>query len=109
MKIELMPGETLIKEGAANLQRGIETVGGRLYLTDQRLYFDTHFLNVARGPETIALSDILDVQPIWTKVYRKIPIAPNSLRVFTKSGQYFDFVVWGRMIWKKAIEEQARI
>ena len=36
MKTPLLPGETPVKDGAANLQRGLETVGGRLYLTNQR-------------------------------------------------------------------------
>ena len=42
MKIDLQPNEKLIKESGANLQRGAETVGGKLFLTNDRLYFDTH-------------------------------------------------------------------
>ena len=32
MKTPTLPGETPLRDGAANLQRGLETVGGRLYL-----------------------------------------------------------------------------
>ena len=35
MKIELAPSETVIREGGANLQRGWEAVGGRLFLTNR--------------------------------------------------------------------------
>ena len=40
MKTELNPNEALIKKGGANLQKGAESVGGYLYLTDQRLIFE---------------------------------------------------------------------
>ena len=46
MKFELRQGEQIIKEGKANLQREWETVGGKLYLTNQRLIFEAHKLNV---------------------------------------------------------------
>lgn len=36
MKTPSLPNETPVKDSAANLQRGIETVGGRLYLTTVR-------------------------------------------------------------------------
>ena len=109
MKIEVRTNERLIKESGANLQRGIETVGGRLFLTDQRLFFDTHSFNVKSGSEEIALSDISYVIPIWTKFLGVIPLFPNSLRVSTKQGTFFDFVVNGRSAWKSAIELQASI
>src|SRR5262245_9762271 len=37
MKTPLLADETPVKDGAANMQRGLETVGGWLYLTDMRL------------------------------------------------------------------------
>ena len=46
MNVQLPQGEVIIKEGAANLQKGIETVGGKLRLTNQRLLFKAHKLNV---------------------------------------------------------------
>ena len=39
MKMGLQPDEKIIKQGAASLQKGFETVGGKLYLTNQRLVF----------------------------------------------------------------------
>lgn len=45
MKTELRQGEQIVKEGAANLQKNIETVGGKLCLTNQRLVFEAHKIN----------------------------------------------------------------
>ena len=67
MKTQLLPGETLIKDGAANLQRGIETVGGRVHLTSQRLVFESHAINVQTGITIIPLESITGVDPVrWT-------------------------------------------
>ena len=91
------------------MQRGAETVGGKLFLTDQRLYFHTHALNVATGPENIELDQVASISPTWTKFLGFIPVFPNSMRVTTKDGRNFDFVVWGRTAWKAVIESQAQI
>lgn len=48
MRMPLLSGEQLIKEGFANLQRGWEALGGRLYLTNQRLIFESHPFNIQR-------------------------------------------------------------
>lgn len=53
MKFALRDGERIIKEGAANLQKNIETVGDKLYLTNQRLVFEAHTLNVQGGPRKL--------------------------------------------------------
>lgn len=58
MNTELRYDENLIRDGAANLQRGIETVGGWLYLTTRRLVFEAHALNVQSGATVIPLRDV---------------------------------------------------
>jgi hypothetical protein len=103
MKTPLAPGETLVKEGRANLQRGIESVGGHLYLTDRRLIFESHRLNVQSGPTEIALADITDIRKAWTKFLGVIPMAPNSLAVTTRDGQARQIVLSGRDKWLEAI------
>ena len=108
MTIALHPGETRLREGAANLQRGIETVGGRLFLTDQRLLFNAHGFNVQTGSTDIALSDIRQLRPCWTKLLNVIPIFPNSLAVETSDGHSYRFVLCGRSQWAEAIEAQRR-
>ncbi len=46
MKTQLNINEEIIKKGGANLQKGIEAVGGFLYLTNERLIFESHKFNV---------------------------------------------------------------
>lgn len=104
MKTELQQNEQLIKNGAANLQKGIETVGGKLYLTNQRIVFEAHKLNVQGGITEIELSDIQSSEKCWTKFLGIIPLMPNSLAVYTKSGKEYRFVLFGRGAWAAAIE-----
>jgi len=105
MKTELKQNEQIIKQGAANLQKGIETVGGKLYLTNQRLVFDAHKINVQGGTTEIELPDILSSEKCWTKFLGFIPLMPNSLAVYTKTGNEYRFVLFGRGAWAAAINE----
>ena len=104
MRIDLQPGERLIRDGGANLMRGMEAVGGRLFLTDRRLHFASHAFNIARGATDLPLADIAATAPCWTKFLGVIPLLPNSLAVRTRDGAEYRFVVYGRRAWQAAIE-----
>ena len=104
METPSLPNETPVKQGAANLQRGIETVGGKLYLTNQRLVFESHALNIQTGATIIPLSSINRTRKCWTKFLNMIPIFPNSIAVSTKEGKEYRFVAFGRQDWIDAIE-----
>ena len=106
MKIELRPDEKLFKEGAANLQRGLETVGGRLFLTDSRLVFSSHRFNVQTGTTEVDLSNVQSVSPCWTKFLGIVPLVPNSLAVASAAGEH-RFVLFGRAAWAQAIRSAA--
>lgn len=105
MKTVLNQHEHIIKQGSGNLQRGVETVGGKLYLTNQRLVFEAHKINVQGGNTEINLSDIQSSEKCWTKLLGLIPIMPNSLAVSTKSGTECRFVLFRRGAWAAAIDE----
>lgn len=109
MKIDLHAGEKLIREGAANLQRGMETVGGRLFLTDQRLFFQPHSFNVQTGFADIPLGEIRGTKLCWTKFLGIVPLTPNSLAIQTANGSQYRFVLFGRREWATAIGTQAQI
>jgi hypothetical protein len=104
MKLELNHGEQLVKKSGANMMRGIESVGGMLYLTDQRLVFVSHAMNIQTGSSAINLTDVVEVSKSWTKFLNAIPIMPNSISVLTHDQQIFQFVVFGRKHWITAIE-----
>ena len=105
MKIELRPTERLIKEGGASLQRGLETVGGRLFLTNTRLFFQSHALNVQTGPTEIGLAQVRGTERRFSKFLGLVPLFPNSLAVLTASGAEYSFILFGRADWETAIRE----
>lgn len=101
-KLDLAPDEKLIHDGPANMQRGMETVGGWLFLTDSRLVFSSHAFNVQRGVTDIPLRSIRSVQPCWTKFLGFLPISPNSLAVHADTAEH-RFVVFERSRWMRAM------
>ncbi|MEQ1506627.1 MAG: GRAM domain-containing protein [Myxococcota bacterium] len=103
MNTPVESGERVLRDGAANLQRGIESVGGRLTLTTARLVFESHALNVQTGTTVIPLSEIARIEPCWTKFLGLIPLAPNGLAVTTAAGVEHRFVLFGRAAWLTAI------
>ncbi len=103
MKTTLESNEKILKEGPANLQRGVETVGGKLYLTDHRLIFESHALNIQRGETVVRIASILTIARCWTKFLKIIPLLPNSIEVTVKEGERFRFVLFGRDAWVNAI------
>jgi hypothetical protein len=106
MKTAPLAGETPIKQGDANLQRGIETVGGQIYLTNQRLIFESHAFNVQTGATVVPLTDITGARKCWTKFLNLVPLFPNSVAVTTNGGKEYRFVIFGRQEWIDAIERQ---
>jgi hypothetical protein len=106
MKTELRKGEQVVKEGAANLQKNIEAVGGKLSLTNQRLVFEAHKINVQGGTTEVELSSVHSSRPCWTKFLGLIPLFPNSLAVRTIEGKEYRFVLFGRKAWAAAIDAQ---
>ena len=105
MKTEFLDSETTIKSGFANMQRGAEAVGGKLYLTSLRLIFESHKLNIQTGTTIIPLQEISETTPCWTKFLNLVPLFPNSLAVVTSGGEE-RFVLYGRKTWKRAIDDQ---
>jgi hypothetical protein len=106
MKIYLRPDERFIREGAANMQRGLETVGGWLYLTDKRILFESHRFNMQTGPTEISLSDVMTARPAWTRFLGFLPIFPNSL-VISAGEKEYSFVLSGREQWASTISAHA--
>lgn len=106
MKTELMPGEAIAKKGKASMYRRLETVGGNLFLTNQRLIFESHAINVQTGTVEIPLTAISDLEFRWTKILNLIPVFPNTIAVSTSDGTINKFIVFGRAEWKEAIEAE---
>lgn len=102
MKTPFFHDEKIIKEGLANMQRSILSVGGKLYLTNQRLIFEPHALNIGSGATIIPLSSVTAARKCWTRFLNLIPMVPNGLAVSSK-GKKYRFVTWRRQEWVSAI------
>lgn len=104
MKTPLQPNEVIVKEGMANATRGMEGVGGKLYLTNQRLIFESHDFNFQTGPTFINLSDITESGIGRTMVFNLFRLTPNMFYVVS-NGQRFEFTVYGRKDWKTVLDD----
>jgi hypothetical protein len=87
VQIDLLPGETLLFQTKANHFKGIEGVGGKLSLTDQRLVFRSHALNIQSHVLNIPLQNIGHVER-----YKTIGLINNGLKI-TAEGKTEKFVV----------------
>tara|TARA_B100000378_G_scaffold247383_1_gene219442 strand:- start:158 stop:730 length:573 start_codon:yes stop_codon:yes gene_type:complete len=93
----------ILIEGPANLFRGIEAVGGKLFLTKEGLVFNSHKFNIQRGETKIPYISIKEFTTCYSSKLLKVN---NGLKVHTKEGKTYKFVVNEREIWIKNIEEQ---
>lgn len=91
MALELRKNEQILVDRAANLFRGIEGVGGRLKITNQRLIFEPHAINIQKQILEVPLNQIKEVNPRNT-----MGIIPNGILVKLVSGQEYKLVVWKR-------------
>lgn len=93
---------SLIRVGGANHFKGIEAVGGQLFLFDDRLEFKSHSFNIQNHTLMIMLPQIAEVS-----FYNTLGIIPNGLKVTKTDGTVEKFVVQKRRLWKELIEQTA--
>ena len=92
MAVSLQIGQKfLVEKTPANLFKGIEAVGGHLTITDKRLIFNAHKLNIQGGTTEILLTDIVSIGK-----EKSLKIIPNKMIVNTKDGKSYKFVVYKR-------------
>ena len=91
MTLKLQKNEELLADRVANLFRGIGAVGGRIKITNQRLIFEPHALNIQKQILEVPLNQIKEVSPRNTLL-----LIPNGILVKLVSGQEYKLVVWKR-------------
>lgn len=87
-KIETEPDENVLIETPANHFKGIEAVGGKLYLTNKRLIFKSHKLNIQNHELFIDLPDIKSVDR-----HKTLGLVNNGLLITTSQNMKEKFVV----------------
>jgi len=85
----------------ANHFKGIEGVGGKLFVTNKRIVFKSYSINIQNHEVIIGDSNIQHVE-----FFNTLGIFPNGLKIITSSGKQEKFVVWKRSIIKKLIERK---
>ncbi|MBK1884595.1 hypothetical protein JIN85_19420 [Luteolibacter pohnpeiensis] len=91
--------ETLLMEGPANHFKGVEAVGGYLWVTDARVHFSSHSFNIQNHTWTVLISDIQKVTPVKT-----LGTIDNGLRISTTKGDV-RFVVNNSRGWAELIQK----
>ena len=81
----------IFKRIHANWLRGLEGVGGRLFLTNQRLIFVPHSLNFQTDGVQIELWGMSKIEK-----HQTLGLIPNGIKITLESGHIFKFIVWNR-------------
>jgi len=92
--------EKVILKRKANLFRGIESVGGWLHLTNERIVFEPHKINFQQAPVDILLKDIEGIDK-----RNSLFVVPNGISIKVKSGNIYKFVIGNRKEWIGLINE----
>ena|ERR1022692_2015637 len=105
-KVDTDPDENIVFQTPANHFKGIEGIGGKLYLTNKRVLFKSHKLNIQNHKLSISLTDINSVDR-----YKTLGVVNNGLAIITKQNTTEKFVVeqvdeWLKQLtdWKKRIQ-----
>lgn len=104
--------EEIIFQGPVNMQyQGLGSVlghnkGGQLTLTDKRLIFKAHALNIGQKEYIVPLQDIKFTQD----TFHILTPTPNMIKVDLQNGEVYKFVVKGKDkdTWKNLILEYAQ-
>lgn len=100
-KIDTEADETILFEIGANHFKGVEGVGGKLYLTNKRLVFKSHKLNIQNHELSIILTDIDKVDR-----YKTLGLVNNGLAVTTADNKIEKFVVQQVDEWVNQLTEK---
>jgi hypothetical protein len=93
-------GESVVREGKASHRRGIETVGGKLILTDRRLVFIPHRLNFSKDVYSVPVAAIRSAATGG---------GANGIKIEFAGGDTEVFVVFRRKTWVEAVRGAAGI
>jgi hypothetical protein len=95
------PDEVIVFETSANHFKGFEGVGGKLYLTNKRLFFKSHKLNIQNHQLSISLADISSADR-----YKTLSLVNNGLAIITKQNTTEKFVVEQVDEWLKQLADR---
>ncbi|MFB4169299.1 GRAM domain-containing protein [Virgibacillus sp. JSM 102003] len=86
--MELKSNEQIQYDIGTNLKRGLESVGGKLKVTNERLYFKPHAINIKKKELELSMDSITNV-----KKSKSLGLIPNALTVVVDDGSEYKFVL----------------
>ncbi|GAA0437754.1 hypothetical protein GCM10008983_13360 [Lentibacillus halophilus] len=89
--MELKSNEHIQYNIGANLKRGIESVGGKLKVTNDRLYFKPHAINIQKKELELSMGSILEVRKA-----KSLGLISNALIIAADNGNEYKFVLGKR-------------
>ncbi len=98
---ELESDEEIEIYGPANMFRGIEGVGGKLFLTNKHMIFKSHKINIQTGQTAIDYNNIKEIETLKT-----LNLINNRLKIITVDDKSHVFVVNERDLWLKHLKER---
>jgi hypothetical protein len=96
--LALAEDEVVLRDGPANHKRGSEMAGGWLWLTDRRVVFRAHALNLQSGSVEIPLPEVTGA-----RTHSLLGFVPTGLRVLRRDHADDIFAVSARGAWVDAI------
>ena len=97
--MKLVNDEVIIRKGAATRLVPFEGVGGKLFLTNQRLFFEAHSFNVQKGDGSIFLKNIVAVEA------KHSDFISRKLSIYLRNKSVEEFTVYKRKMWVSEIEK----
>ena len=82
----------------ANHIMGLEAVGGRLFITNQRMVFKSHAANIQAHELTIEYTEISKID-----FFNTLGLVPNGLKISLHTGKIEKFAVWKRSLVQQTI------
>ena len=105
MQLNLRGGESQVRVGKANKTSLFWASGGKLILTNQRLLFLGHGMNLGKRGLVLELKDVFSVEKgITFSIFAPIPI-PNAIKIHGQDGTVHKFTVTKRGEWIEAISK----
>lgn len=96
MKSQLTQNEKILIKSPTELHNGTNTITGIFYLTDNRIIFEAHNINITNGLIVFNNIEISSIGKSWTKFLGIIPISYDSLSIRLRSGNIYSFVLMQR-------------
>ena len=97
--MKLVNDEVIIRKGAATHLVPFEGVGGKLFLTNQRLFFEAHSFNIQKRDGSILLENIVAVEA------KHSDFISRKLSIYLRNKSVEEFTVYKRKIWVTEIEK----